>query len=95
MAVSVRRPTIPVVGFLSSGARGALHQALAAFTDGLKQSGHVEGQCRVSVRATMGGECAVGGRLTETIRHPFLPVETHVQPKLTAVLSTNFSGLLD
>jgi putative tryptophan/tyrosine transport system substrate-binding protein len=43
-AVHARRPTIPVVGFLSSGARGVLHQALAAFTDGLKESGYVEGQ---------------------------------------------------
>jgi hypothetical protein len=37
----------------------------------LSRAASVNGKCRVSVRATMGGECAVGGRFTEI----FLPVE--------------------
>jgi putative ABC transport system substrate-binding protein len=44
LAAEAQQPAMPVVGFLSSGARGVLHQALAAFTDGLKESGYVEGQ---------------------------------------------------
>jgi putative ABC transport system substrate-binding protein len=44
LAARAQQPAIPVVGFLSSGERGVLHQALAGFTDGLKETGYVEGQ---------------------------------------------------
>jgi putative tryptophan/tyrosine transport system substrate-binding protein len=44
LAARAQQPAMPVIGFLSSGERGVLHQALAGFTDGLKETGYVEGQ---------------------------------------------------
>jgi ABC-type uncharacterized transport system substrate-binding protein len=44
LAARAQQAAMPVVGFLSSGARGVLHEALAGFADGLKESGYVEGQ---------------------------------------------------
>ena len=38
------RAQIPVVGFLGAGARGPLREQIAAFQEGLKESGYVEGQ---------------------------------------------------
>src|SRR5262245_62705451 len=35
---------MPVVGFLGAGARGPLREQIAAFQEGLKESGYVEGQ---------------------------------------------------
>ena len=44
LAARAQQPAMPVVGFLSSGTPGALRQQLAAFRDGLKEAGYVEGQ---------------------------------------------------
>jgi len=44
LAARAQQAAMPVLGFLSSGERGVLHQALAGFTDGLKETGYVEGQ---------------------------------------------------
>jgi putative tryptophan/tyrosine transport system substrate-binding protein len=39
-----QQPTMPVIGFLNAGKRGAVRVQHAAFGDGLKESGYVEGQ---------------------------------------------------
>ena len=39
-----QQPAIPVIGFLSAGAREPLRQQIAAFLEGLKETGYVEGQ---------------------------------------------------
>src|SRR5215472_11592099 len=44
LTARAQQAAMPVLGFLSSGERGVLHQALAGFTDGLKETGYVEGQ---------------------------------------------------
>jgi putative ABC transport system substrate-binding protein len=44
LAGRAQQQAMPVVGFLSSGERGVVRQALAGFTDGLKETGYVEGQ---------------------------------------------------
>jgi putative ABC transport system substrate-binding protein len=44
MAVRAQQPVVPVVGFLGAGARGPLRQQIAAFLEGLKESGYIEGQ---------------------------------------------------
>jgi putative ABC transport system substrate-binding protein len=44
LAARAQQPAMPVVGFLGAGARGPLHEQIAAFQEGLKESGYVEGQ---------------------------------------------------
>lgn len=44
LAARAQQQTIPVVGFLSSGAPGPLRQQLAAFEEGLKESGYIKGR---------------------------------------------------
>jgi putative ABC transport system substrate-binding protein len=39
-----QQPAMPVIGFLSAGARGPLRQQTAAFLEGLKDAGFIEGQ---------------------------------------------------
>jgi putative ABC transport system substrate-binding protein len=44
LAARAQQPAMPVVGFLGAGARGPLREQIAAFQEGLKESGYVEGQ---------------------------------------------------
>src|SRR5262245_23128767 len=44
IASRAQQPAMPVVGFLNAGSPGPLRQQIAAFLEGLKQSGYVEGQ---------------------------------------------------
>jgi putative ABC transport system substrate-binding protein len=44
LAVRAQQPAVPVIGFLGAGARGPLRQQIAAFLEGLKESGYIEGQ---------------------------------------------------
>jgi putative tryptophan/tyrosine transport system substrate-binding protein len=44
LAARAQRPPVPVIGFLSSGSPGPFAQMLAAFHQGLKDGGYVEGQ---------------------------------------------------
>jgi putative ABC transport system substrate-binding protein len=44
LAVSAQQPAMPVVGFISSGSLRPLRQQVAAFREGLKESGLIEGQ---------------------------------------------------
>jgi len=44
LAGSAQQSLMPVIGFLGAGARGPLRQQIAAFLEGLKESGYVEGQ---------------------------------------------------
>ena len=44
LATSAQQPAIPVIGFLSSVSPGPFAQNLAAFRQGLKETGYVEGQ---------------------------------------------------
>ena len=39
-----QRPTMPVIGFLNSGSRDGYAPMVAAFRQGLKETGYVEGQ---------------------------------------------------
>jgi putative tryptophan/tyrosine transport system substrate-binding protein len=39
-----QQPRMPVTGFLNAGSPGPLRQQIAAFHEGLKESGYVEGQ---------------------------------------------------
>jgi putative tryptophan/tyrosine transport system substrate-binding protein len=39
-----QQPTVPVIGFLNAGSPGPWRQQIAAFHEGLKESGYVEGQ---------------------------------------------------
>jgi putative ABC transport system substrate-binding protein len=43
-AARAQQPTMPVIGFLNSGAAEALQSLVAAFRQGLSESGYVEGQ---------------------------------------------------
>jgi putative ABC transport system substrate-binding protein len=44
LAARAQRRPMPVVGFLNVASPGALRQQIAAFREGLKESGYVEGQ---------------------------------------------------
>ena len=44
LAARAQQAAMPVIGFLGAGARGPLRQQIAAFLEGLKESGYVEGQ---------------------------------------------------
>jgi ABC-type uncharacterized transport system substrate-binding protein len=44
LAARMQQRAMPVIGFLSSGSPASLRQQLAAFHEGLKESGYVEGQ---------------------------------------------------
>src|SRR5262245_66498270 len=44
LAARAQQPAMSVVGFLGAGARGPLREQIAAFQEGLKESGYVEGQ---------------------------------------------------
>ena len=44
LAARAQQAAMPVVGFLGAGAREPLRQQIAAFLEGLKESGYVEGQ---------------------------------------------------
>jgi ABC-type uncharacterized transport system substrate-binding protein len=44
LAARAQQPAVPVVGFLGAGARGPLREQIAAFQEGLNESGYIEGQ---------------------------------------------------
>jgi putative ABC transport system substrate-binding protein len=44
LAARAQQPVMPVIGFLGAGARGPLRQQIAAFLEGLKEAGYIEGQ---------------------------------------------------
>jgi putative tryptophan/tyrosine transport system substrate-binding protein len=44
LAAHGQQPAMPVIGFLGAGAREPLRQQIAAFLEGLKESGYVDGQ---------------------------------------------------
>ena len=44
LAARAQQPAMPVIGFLGAGAQEPLRQQIAAFFEGLKESGYVEGQ---------------------------------------------------
>jgi putative tryptophan/tyrosine transport system substrate-binding protein len=44
LGAHAQRPTIPVIGFLCSGSAEAFAPLVAAFRDGLREAGYVEGQ---------------------------------------------------
>ena len=44
LAARAQQAAMSVVGFLGAGARGPLHEQIAAFQEGLKESGYVVGQ---------------------------------------------------
>src|SRR6516225_6414128 len=44
LAAQAQQPTVPVVGFLHSGSPDGYRPMVAAFRQGLEQSGYVEGQ---------------------------------------------------
>jgi putative ABC transport system substrate-binding protein len=43
LAAHAQQPALPVIGFLNTASPGPLRQQIAAFHEGLKQSGYVEG----------------------------------------------------
>ncbi len=44
LAATAQQPLLPVIGFLHSGSPGPFAHLVAAFRDGLKEAGYVEGQ---------------------------------------------------
>jgi putative ABC transport system substrate-binding protein len=44
LAARAQQPAMPVIGVISAGSRGAYAELLAAFRQGLKETGYVEGQ---------------------------------------------------
>ena len=44
LAVRAKQPALPLIGFLSSGSAEAFAPLVAAFRDGLREAGYVEGQ---------------------------------------------------
>src|SRR5262249_5864987 len=44
LAARAQQAAMPVVGFLRAGARGPLREQIAAFQEGLKESGYIEAQ---------------------------------------------------
>jgi putative ABC transport system substrate-binding protein len=44
LAARAQQPSTPVIGFLNAASPGPLRQQIAAFHEGLKESGYVEGQ---------------------------------------------------
>src|SRR5260370_10649471 len=44
VAARAQQPAMPVTGLLNAGSPGPLRQQVAAFHEGLKESGYVEGQ---------------------------------------------------
>src|ERR1700730_11583117 len=44
LAVRAKQPALPLIGFLSSGSSEAFAPLVAAFRDGLREAGYVEGQ---------------------------------------------------
>src|SRR5262249_17357198 len=44
VAARAQQPAMPVIGFLNAASPGPLRQQIAAFHEGLKESGFIEGQ---------------------------------------------------
>jgi putative ABC transport system substrate-binding protein len=44
LAARAQQPAMPVIGLMIAGSRGPLRQVIAAFHEGLKESGYAEGQ---------------------------------------------------
>jgi putative ABC transport system substrate-binding protein len=44
LAARAQQPTLPVIGFISAGSRDTYAVLLAAFRQGLKETGYIEGQ---------------------------------------------------
>src|SRR5262249_30113180 len=44
VAARAQQPAMPVIGFITGGSLTALHQQVAGFREGIKETGYVEGQ---------------------------------------------------
>jgi putative ABC transport system substrate-binding protein len=44
LAARAQQPALPLIGFIPSGSAGPLRQQVAAFREGLKEAGYVDGQ---------------------------------------------------
>ena len=44
LAARAQQPAVPLIGFIPSGSAGPLRQQVAAFREGLKEAGYVDGQ---------------------------------------------------
>src|SRR5262249_60305839 len=56
LAARAQQPALPVVGFLNAALPGPLRQQIAAFREGLKESGYVEGQNVAGENRWAGGQ---------------------------------------
>jgi putative tryptophan/tyrosine transport system substrate-binding protein len=85
LAARAQQPTVPVVGFISSGSPGPLRQALAAFQEGLKEAGYVEGQnVTVEYRFAEGQPDRFPGLVSDLVRRQ---VAVLVVTSITGVLA--------
>jgi putative ABC transport system substrate-binding protein len=70
LAARAQQP-MPVIGLMTAGARGPLRQPIAAFVEGLKESGYVEGQnVAVELRFAEGQFDRFPAFASELIRRP-------------------------
>jgi putative tryptophan/tyrosine transport system substrate-binding protein len=84
LAARAQQAAMPVIGLLSGGARGPLRSQIAAFEEGLKESGYVEGQ-----------NLAIEYRFAEGRfdRLPALAADL-VRRQVTLLFATNNDGVL-
>ena len=67
LAARAQQPAMPVVGFMAGSSRSALSQQVAAFREGLKEAGFIEGR-NITIEARWGAPDRLSEVATELVR---------------------------
>jgi putative ABC transport system substrate-binding protein len=71
LAARTQQPAMPVIGFITAGALASLRQQVAAFREGGKETGYVEGQnVAIELRSADGQFDRFPSTISELVRRP-------------------------
>ncbi len=89
LAARAQQPTMPVVGFLRSAPLSGSEHLVAAFRQGLKEAGYVEGQnVAVDYRSAENQNDRLPGLVADLIRRPVAVIVGNLPPAVAAKAAT-------